>query len=167
MSDRDGIVYYSETQKIRQKVLMYCDGLVLDIGCGGDKIKPDAIGIDVRELPGVNLKTERLNKISEDFPEYVNGCDAVYSSHCLEHFKDDVGAVKDWIKLIKVGGYLVLYLPDMSLYKEYNPEHLHSYYHINFVSFFMKNFPGLKVEDHGIDEGYNRYSFYVVARRTV
>ena len=49
----EGVAYQSETQKIRPFVLKWLDGVVFDIGCGHDKIKPDAIGIDVRGLPGV------------------------------------------------------------------------------------------------------------------
>jgi len=161
----EGVAYQSETQKIRPFVLKWLDGVVFDIGCGHDKVKPDAIGIDVRGLPGVDRLTSELNKISTTMPEYVGAADAVYSSHCLEHFHDDVGAVRDWVKLLKPNGYLVLYLPEITLYTMPNPEHVHEYKYPDFISQFMKNFKDLKVEDHGIDKGYDRYSFWVVARK--
>jgi predicted SAM-dependent methyltransferase len=157
--------FQSETEKIRPKVMKWLDGFVFDIGCGHDKVKPAAVGIDCRPLPGVDRVTNRLNSISVDMAEYRGIADAVYSSHCLEHFQDDVGAIKDWSRLIKVGGYLVLYLPEISLYTVNNPEHLHEYKYEEFVSTFMAQFENLKVEDHGLDSGYDRYSFWIVAKR--
>lgn len=55
-------------------------------------------------------------------------CDAVFSSHLLEHFHDPAAALKEWWRVIKPGGFLVLYLPDEDLYPKVgefgaNPDH--------------------------------------------
>ena len=42
--------------------------------------------------------------------------DFVFSSHLLEHIEDAGAALKEWWRVIKHNGYLVLYLPDDELY---------------------------------------------------
>lgn len=55
-------------------------------------------------------------------------CDAIFSSHLLEHLEDPAAALEEWWRVIKPGGYLVLYLPDEDLYPRVgefgaNPDH--------------------------------------------
>lgn len=38
--------------------------------------------------------------------------DAVISSNCLEHVADPIRAVKDWVRVLKPGGWLLLAVPD-------------------------------------------------------
>lgn len=158
--------FCSETEKIRPRIIKYCNGHVLDIGCGSDKVCPEAIGLDCRDLPGVNMLTKDLNKISKSHPDFVGYFDCVYSSHCLEHFEDDIGAIRDWLRLLKIGGFLVLYLPDDLHYdNDSNPEHLHRYKLKEFVNEFMKQFEEIEVIEGGPDIGEDRYSFFVVAQK--
>ena len=55
--------------------------------------------------------------------------DFVFSSHCLEHMNNPYSALKEWWKLVKVGGYLYVIIPDEDLYEQgvfpsrYNPDH--------------------------------------------
>jgi SAM-dependent methyltransferase len=42
----------------------------------------------------------------------------VYSSHCLEHLVDPVVAVRNWVRICKPGGYLVIVVPDEDLYEQ-------------------------------------------------
>jgi SAM-dependent methyltransferase len=54
--------------------------------------------------------------------------DYVFSSHCLEHLPDPVGALLHWKSRIKPGGVLFLYLPhpDMTYWRPTrNRKHLH------------------------------------------
>jgi len=161
----------SETSKIRSKVLKYLTGKkILDFGCGTDKVVPHAIGIDMRNVPGVDVPILKLDDVyTLEITTYQNELetfDAVYSSHFLEHLKDDKMMLKSWIKLIKPSGYLVLYLPDDAYYNNaINPEHFQRYRHLVFVQFFRKKFPLMEVIDHGPDIGPDRYSFYMVAQK--
>lgn len=57
--------------------------------------------------------------------------DFVFSSHCLEHLPDYVGAIQHWISRIRPGGVLFLYLPhpDMTYWlPQNNRKHLHTWY---------------------------------------
>jgi ADP-heptose:LPS heptosyltransferase len=58
--------------------------------------------------------------------------DFVFSSHLLEHVDDYKAALKEWWRVIKPGGHLVLYLPHRDLYPRIgqpgsNPDHKHDF----------------------------------------
>jgi SAM-dependent methyltransferase len=102
-----------ETTKTRHRVVKYTEGNGLDIGCNRDKIKPDCIGIDLYAATGVNL----IGK-ADTLPWFENDVfDFVYSSHTLEDIQSTDIALKEWLRVIKPGGYLILYLP----HKDYYP----------------------------------------------
>ena len=162
--------FYSETEKIRPRVLKYLEGAesILDYGCGGDKIVPHATGIDLRPLPGVNVVTKNVEDIYDVLPLSLHrgGQDVIYSSHFLEHVKDDRRLMNSWINLLKPGGFLILYLPDDKIYdNSSNPEHLHVYTHDTFIEEFIPKFSGLEIVDHDVDYGDDRYSFFCVCRK--
>jgi SAM-dependent methyltransferase len=51
---------------------------------------------------------------SAEFCEGVpGGFDAVFSSHVLEHCENAIDAISSWLSLVKVGGYIVMAVPDM------------------------------------------------------
>lgn len=98
----------------------YMHGKGLDIGFSGYSkgvlpILPDAIGVDV-DYPSYDGKTL-------PFPD--NSQDYVYSSHCLEHIFDYVNAFREWHRVIKTDGYIVVVVPHQFLYekKENLPSH--------------------------------------------
>ncbi len=44
--------------------------------------------------------------------------DFLYSSHCLEHMRDPVEAMNNWVRVVKPGGHLVVQVPDEDLYEQ-------------------------------------------------
>jgi trans-aconitate methyltransferase len=144
---------------------------ILDYGCGHDKIIKNAVGIDIRPCEGVDIVTNGINGVydlSENVAlrNWVENTSVVFSSHFLEHVKDDVRMVNSWIKMLKVGGYLILYLPDDNHYdNSANPEHLHRYTYSDFTDNFIAKFAELELIDGGSDVGDDRYSFYVVLQK--
>lgn len=71
-------MYTSETSKIRHKVDKHLCGKIYDIGCGHDKITPDAIGIDGRAVFEGGVVQEGLTS----FPESWHGtADVQHPSH--------------------------------------------------------------------------------------
>jgi ubiquinone/menaquinone biosynthesis C-methylase UbiE len=62
-----------------------------------------------------------------------NTYDFVVSSHCFEHMVDPYIALKNWIRITKPGGYLVITLPEEFLYERgvwpsvSNPDHKFSF----------------------------------------
>lgn len=88
---------------IKKKALEYCKGKGLDIGAGSWPLE-GAIPIDNAEEQNA-YKLDRFKDSSLDF---------VFSSHCLEHLDRWQAALKLWIRKLKPGGILFLYLPHKS-----------------------------------------------------
>lgn len=93
----------------------YCSGpLVLDVGFSGydnPEMKtalPGAIGIDV-DYPGY----DGIHLPFED-----GTVDCIFSSHCLEHIQFDHAAIRDWYRVLRVGGYIVCMVPSQALYEK-------------------------------------------------
>lgn len=97
----------------------YCNGKGIDIGFGGDLIMPDAQGWDFEHGDATFL-----NGIKDESFDYV------YSSHTLEHVFDVTITLKNWYRVLKPNGYMILYLPHRDLYEKkkelpsiFNPTH--------------------------------------------
>jgi predicted SAM-dependent methyltransferase len=84
----------------------------LNLGCGSD-IKQGFINIDIRELPGVNLVTNIENLDKYYTPESV---DEINAYDVLEHFSFNktVGVLTNWISKLKVGGKIIVRVPDLT-----------------------------------------------------
>ena len=44
--------------------------------------------------------------------------DFVHSSHCLEHLKDPILAIKHWVRICRPGGHIIIIIPDENLYEQ-------------------------------------------------
>jgi predicted SAM-dependent methyltransferase len=108
----------SETSKVRPIVAPFCVGYGIDIGFGGDKVVPHAIGIDQVE-PYSQVGTYPV-QLGGDARKLVwfndNSLDFVYSSHLLEDFRNTAEVLEEWARVIRVGGLLILVLPDQQVY---------------------------------------------------
>lgn len=47
-----------------------------------------------------------------------NSFDFVHSSHCLEHLTDPELALRNWIRICKPGGHIVIMVPEEDLYEQ-------------------------------------------------
>lgn len=63
-------------------VLKQKKGIVLELGCGESKADPTWVGIDARDLPGVDI-VHNLEKYPWPLPD--DCCHLVHSAHLLEH----------------------------------------------------------------------------------
>jgi len=109
----------------------YFAGRGIDIGSGDDPLGrwqslfplmtecrawdlPDG---DAQTLPGIG----------------PNEFDFLHSSHCLEHLRDPLTALRRWCEVVKPGGYLVVLVPDEDLYEQgvwpsrWNADHKHTF----------------------------------------
>lgn len=102
--------FCKEVDFCRDRLIRYCRGRGIDIGCGDNKILPEAIGVD---------KTDAANEVTADarqLPFEDESMDYVFSSHCLEDFEDTSGVLSEWMRVLRLGGNLVLYLPHKNFY---------------------------------------------------
>lgn len=171
------MAHQSEAAKVRDlpNVMQYVVGKIADIGCGSEKITTDAVGYDGRPLDGVDIVDDDLGNIPTNNPIY----DTVFSSHFLEHLPNQYGSIDNWRYKLKLGGHLVLYLPDGRHYdNKENPEHMIDMNYDDFMFWFKRSFCGegkdfkgnylpklFELVESGMDVGDQRYSFYVVARK--
>ena len=134
--DRAGAVNETIFRRLEfNQVIQFTKGVGIDIGCGLNKIHSAAIGIDFQlgdkdfGYPfGANIKVAK-NKNWLPLPWFKDeALDFVFSSHCLEHFSQPGETIKEILRLLKPGGYLILILPDMRFYPKKgeprsNPDH--------------------------------------------
>jgi ubiquinone/menaquinone biosynthesis C-methylase UbiE len=113
--------YKSETAKVRHMVLPFCKGYGCDIGFGGDKIKKDAVGIDLPS-PYASTGSDKIDiacdVMKEPIPVADNSFDYVYSSHLIEDFEDTLKGLNEFIRVVKPGGNLILVFPDQQRYEQ-------------------------------------------------
>jgi len=94
----------------------YFVGNGLDVGGGHDSLAlyvelfPLIRNVVIYDAPqGDAQKLDNVEDSSFDF---------LFSSHCLEHVRDPVEALTNWIRVIKPGGHLVISVPDEDLYEQ-------------------------------------------------
>jgi ADP-heptose:LPS heptosyltransferase/predicted SAM-dependent methyltransferase len=121
-----------EADKIASLVVSYVRGRGLDLGCGPSKVWPNAIGMDsLKDYNGNKLESVDIIGDCNDLSMFSNNSlDFVFSSHLLEHYypADVPNVLAEWARVIKKGGYMVLYLPSGNLYPKMgtpgaNPDH--------------------------------------------
>lgn len=92
----------------------FSGSVVLDVGFEGsdnpDRLPgiPHAIGIDVN-YPGYDGLT---------LPFADGSVDTVFSSHCLEHVQFELAVIRDWYRVLKIGGFIVCVVPSQALYEK-------------------------------------------------
>src|SRR5579859_788629 len=108
-----------EQDKIAPFALQYLHGLALDLGCGSKKCWPFMVGVDIGNVFGAHHPAVDVHCDIRKLSMFADECaDSVFSSHALEDFpKHDVpGILREWRRVLKVGGHLVLYVPSANLY---------------------------------------------------
>lgn len=113
--------------------LRYFVGHGIDIGCGNDPI-----GLYTQAFPLMascqpwdviygHGDAQKMEGIPDDTFDWVA------SAHCLEHLHDPAEALRNWVRICRPGGHLVLTFPDEDLYEqgvwpsEFNPDHKHTF----------------------------------------
>lgn len=84
----------------------------LDIGYKGSNphavpVLETATGVDVDYL-GYDGKTLPFPDCSQDY---------VFASHVLEHIEDPISTIKEWYRVLKVDGHMVITVPHQYLYE--------------------------------------------------
>lgn len=95
-------------------------GLVLDLGCGGKKIHPKAVGVDIRPKGTMGVGYNSMFASNGDMEADVcdlkelkdGSVDGILAKHLLEHILRPIPAIKEWGRVLKDGGKLVIIVPD-------------------------------------------------------
>lgn len=155
-----------EVKKCRRRVVTYCRGCGLDMGCGDEKIVPTAIGVDVGGKANIQVDMSEPNSLRM-FAD--NHFDYVFSSHCLEDFYVPEVMLAEWWRLIRPGGYLILYGPDPDYYPRVgtsgaNPGHKHDLYWQDVWSIIKKFGNAKKISASRHNES-NEYSWQLIVKK--
>ena len=86
---------------------------ILDIGYRG--YRDDVVPI-VPAAIGIELDYQGYDGVTLPFP--AGSQDAVFASHCLEHIDDYQNAIREWFRVLKVGGHLLIMVPHKFLYEK-------------------------------------------------
>lgn len=154
----------NETSKLTQKrkdlgyFNKYFLGRGIEIGGWNDPLIVNGRPIEQLTLP--DGSTHLL-------PHKDNTFDFLYASHVLEHFKAPVAVLKEWLRVVKPGGYVYFAVPDFTLYEKniwpskFNKNH-HHYFTVNMVEAIVeRGLPNAKLEccyleDQGFDYSLDR-----------
>lgn len=85
--------------------------VILDIGCGANKKNLNHIGVDLLDLPGVDIVGKVLdvtNKINS------GSVDKIFTSHFLEHIEDLELYLEEFSRILKTDGLLEIIVPHYS-----------------------------------------------------
>jgi len=162
----------NEAEKVKYEIVPYTRGRVLDLGCGPWKAWPHFIGVDNykdTQLYNIQMKPDFPVEDACALPFVAASMDAVFSSHLLEHIEDHHGALAAWWSVIKLGGFLVLYLPHKNLYPNIgqegaNPDHKHDFVPQDIVR-AMEGLGGWDLLVNETRSQHNEYSFLQVFRK--
>ncbi len=163
----------NEVGKMLWNLVPYTRGFGLDLGCGPHKGFPHFIGVDNRkdtQLLNIQMNPDITVPDASSLPMYADGgCDFIFSSHLLEHIEDYKSALKEWWRLVKVGGHLCLYLPHKDLYpnigeKYANKDHKHDFCEQDILD-VMDEFPDWDCRRNEKRDQEQEYSFFQVFKK--
>ena len=168
-----------EVDKIRYRALQWlpsqpCCGL--DLGFGGNAIIPSAICLDLESIyckPG--LSPQHLVGTAQCLYWFRdNVLDYIFSSHLLEDFIDIRSVLDEWCRVLKIGGVLLLYLPDEQRYRKIvgesggyiNTHHVYEHMSLHFMEELLaKYFPNLEIIHTYEETEGSMWSFFMVIRK--
>ena len=168
--------YASETSKHRHVVMPYCLGFGIDIGFGGDPVTPAAVRVDLPEPYAYTGEFPvQLGGDCRDLRWFCdNQLDYVYSSHVLEDFdeRETVDLMREWTRVLRLGGHLVLLLPDQQRYLRHclatgqyiNEHHSIDHFSLDYVVNAARKAGSLELCAQ--EEAVGDYSFVAVFRKT-
>lgn len=161
----------NEVFKCRWDIVPYTRGRVLDIGCGANKGFPHFIGVDNghHEQFGHSVRPDIWSEADDLWFAKSQSYDAVFSSHLLEHMPDTEKTLKEWWRVLKPEGYLILYLPHKDFYPNMgedgaNPDHKHDFLPEDIIR-VMREIGGWDLIENEERNGGTEYSFFQIYKR--
>lgn len=134
--EKDSFVDYENILALSELESIIGDSLVLDLGCGGQKLHPKMVGVDIRRNGqmgvGGNWDKPAASDMEADvlaLPLNDDSVDGILAKHLLEHIIDPVQALMEWLRVLKPGGKLVVLCPDYRYCEaiSVDPSHVHAF----------------------------------------
>jgi len=111
-------------------------GTIFEFGCGGQKTIPESIGFDIvpkaHHIDSISCTISVADEcldVTKPFPERIKLADCIIARHVLEHCIDTISTVLNWKKQLRVGGMLIIAVPNHQLRNTIpvNIEHVHAF----------------------------------------
>jgi SAM-dependent methyltransferase len=113
--------------------------MILDVGCGKRKIKPEAIGVDVSPDSAAD---HVWNLDWYPWPLESGQFDRIYMSHIIEHLDDPMHAMAEVYRVATDGADVFVTTPHFSSHNSYvDPTHKRHLAAASFEYFTGKDFP--------------------------
>ena len=153
-----------------EKLLPYCYGKGADVGAGTRSPLAEQTRIDVDPKYHPEFATS-----ADKIPVKDNSFDYITSLHLLEHFQKPELAIAEWLRVVKVGGYACLVIPDREFTgtadQRKAPEpgknpmwHYSEFTYREFMIWLDKHTElSYKLIDHG--PAWEGWSFYVILQK--
>jgi len=174
----------SETDRHRHLVTEYVQGNGVDLGSDGSPIAPWAIQLDLpdEQFKSYNPNRERGNihyqGDATDLPFKDHTLDFVHASHLLEDFADWGPVLREWDRVLKPGGYMLIAVPDRLRFRrnvlrglEANPpydcdngNHRHES-HVGELTAYLHTYEAIR--DDFVDDNPDCYSILYIGRKPV
>jgi predicted SAM-dependent methyltransferase len=110
---------------------------VVEMGCGGQKTVPHAIGVDriPKGEPILDCGNDTFSvadivaDCEGNIPMDDNFADCIIARHILEHCTDVIGTLKSWQRILKPEGRLIIAVPNQEICDSVpmNPDHVHAF----------------------------------------
>lgn len=163
----------SETSRHRDRFTKYTQGMGIDVGYGGAPINDTAITMDMQFMyVDYKGKPQNLYGDARNLYWFKDGVlSYLYSSHLIEDFEDTLSVLKEWIRVIQVGGYLCLLFPDEQHYRaatkpEYwNLSHKHMDMGLKYMLDILYKIPEVTVIEYAEMFDNNNYNCMIVCRK--
>jgi len=103
--------FWSSRPKQRAWLARFCIGKGLDVGCGYKKISEESLGVDVlkqdpRCVAEIWASAENLSMLADAKWDYIVSCQT------LEHLINIKETLKEWFRVLKLGGKVAVSVPD-------------------------------------------------------
>ena len=171
---------HSETGRYRHLTAPYCTGCGVDIASQGAVVVPWAISYDLPHEEFMRYSNNNppkgpihLRGHANHLPFDDKSLDFVYSSHYIEDELDWIPIIKEWDRVIKIGGRMIILVPDKTLWKKYldnggvpNCSHRHEAYAGELSELFKRYFGHYEIlKDELTQVTPEDYTILFVAKR--
>ncbi|WP_092202466.1 methyltransferase domain-containing protein [Blastococcus tunisiensis] len=85
--------------------------LHLELGCGSTKQQAEAVGIDIMQLPGVDVVADAV-EVLRSLPDA--SVSSIYSEHFMEHIDDPLALLREAARVLKPNGDFRAVIPHFS-----------------------------------------------------
>lgn len=125
------------TKSIARRMSNPAFGLEFFVGDGVDiGGRPDPLSLHIHLFP--KMRSVRVWDLEDGDAQFMDGIseetfDFVHSSHCLEHLIDPLEGLKNWMRVTKGGGHVIVTVPDEDMYEQgrfpsdFNKDHKHTF----------------------------------------